>query len=126
MQVDIPVPKHCHLFSPDITQEETSRPNFETIKDYPEQKQLDADDCKRALLKCSRCGQLYFYEFLEWIDWDGGNDPQYRTFIPVKSEDDSDYINGLTSIEIFAFQPRLQVSWPNDEPQTIEWVLPRK
>lgn len=42
-----------------------------------------------ALVKCRECGQLYFYEFFEEIDWSGdGNDPSWVTWVPVETDDD--------------------------------------
>lgn len=37
------------------------------------------------ILKCRSCGQLYYYEFFEEIDWIDGKDPQRTIYIPVDS-----------------------------------------
>lgn len=75
----------------------------------------------RELLKCSECGQLYFYEFYEEIDWENGNDPQYRTAIPVESEDQADKMAKMSQVEILKFSPRLQNDWPKDAEEKTGW-----
>jgi hypothetical protein len=47
----------------------------------------------RYLLKCRDCGQLYFFEFLEQVDFDDGEDPQWSTWIPVATENEAEVIN---------------------------------
>jgi hypothetical protein len=53
---------------------------FDLVDTYADKSHL-----LRYLLKCRECGQLYFYEWYEEIDWVDGNDPQYSTYIPVES-----------------------------------------
>ena len=53
---------------------------FGRIDTYVDESHLMPD-----LLKCRECGQLYFFEFYERIDWEDGNDPQYLTYIPVET-----------------------------------------
>ena len=62
----------------------------------------------RHLLECRECGQLYFFEFYERIDWDSGDDPQYATF-------------GQEEIE--RLKPRLQKYFSKDAKRpTFGWV----
>ena len=83
----------------------------------------DADEAVRSLKKCSDCGQLYFYEYLEWIDWQEGNDPSYRKFIPVATIADADKLATVSQFEIFAHNPRLQIDYPIYANAPIEqWV----
>ena len=42
---------------------------------------------ERALLRCTCCGRLYLYELRNDIDWEGGGDPSWETFVPVSGED---------------------------------------
>lgn len=63
---------------------------LETIETY-----LDDSHDMRRLLKCRECGQLYFYRFLEFIDYVNGEDPQYRTYIPVASAEDAAILSCL-------------------------------
>jgi hypothetical protein len=40
-----------------------------------------------SLLQCRHCGQGYLSVFTEIIDWIGGEDPQYRTLLPITQEE---------------------------------------
>ena len=92
--------------------------NFFRLKVYEDESHLI-----RALYKCKDCQQLYFYEFYEEIDWIEGKDPQYRTLIPVSSEDEADNMNKLTSIELLRFFPRIQSDWPSNAiAPEVKWV----
>ena len=33
--------------------------------------------------RCARCGQRYLYVFRETVDWVDGEDPQYRSLLPL-------------------------------------------
>ncbi len=78
---------------------------------------------RRSLLRCKQCGQLYFYEFHEWIDWTGGNDPQYRTYIPVESPDEIEMLRNSTELTLLRFSPRLHSDFPRDaEEPKVYWV----
>jgi hypothetical protein len=59
---------------------------------------------------------LYFYEFYEEIDWQGGNDPQYRTWIPVDDAASAQILNSLSVYEILKF-PSIRCDWPRDADQ---------
>jgi hypothetical protein len=77
----------------------------------------------RYLLKCRECGQRYFYEFYEEIDWEGGNDPQYVTYIPVDSDSDVETLKQTPAFELRQFGPRLESDWPKDAKlPTLRWV----
>lgn len=82
---------------------------FEIVKRF-----LDSDRSKKLLLKCKECGQLYYYEMEESIDWVNGNDPIYRTYYPVDS---------LEQVEEgkFAQFPRLQYDWLADQKEPKIW-----
>jgi hypothetical protein len=42
------------------------------------------------MLGCAQCGQSFVSVFTESIDWEGGDDPQYWTLLPVTPEEASD------------------------------------
>lgn len=110
----------CHLWNKDKpTKEDIDlKSNFELLHTFVHDSHL-----WRYLLKCKECGQLYFYEFYEEIDWDKGNDPQYTTFIPVASEDEAKKMAEKSPLELLQFSPRLQQDWPSDaEKSTIRWI----
>src|ERR1035441_1901140 len=61
------IPAQCHLWQ---AEELTAKDLYgaltvvETFLDEPHQ--------TRDLRKCNFCGQLYFHEYLDWIDWEKG------------------------------------------------------
>jgi hypothetical protein len=84
---------------------------------------LDESHDRRCLLKCKTCGQLYFYEFHEEIDWTGGNDPQYRTYIPVETREEIETLLNSSGFGLLKFSPRLQYDLPRDAPSPkVFWI----
>src|SRR5579863_5345869 len=80
---EFPEPLECILWrSPGRL--ENIQDVLDTIETY-----MDDSHHMRRLVKCRECGQLYFYEFLEFVDYQDGEDPQYRTYIPVASGEDA-------------------------------------
>ncbi len=90
---------------------------FERIDTY-------VDECHlvRSLLKCRECGQLYFHEFYEEIDWEGGNDPQYFTYVSVETDDEIETLKSASLFGLLEFSPRLQRDFPKDEKPKVGWV----
>ncbi|QZZ20445.1 hypothetical protein J5X98_24915 [Leptothermofonsia sichuanensis E412] len=78
----------------------------------------------RQLKKCKDCGQLYFYEFYERIDWQDGKDPQYTTWIPVQNVETADEISQLSPIELLSFTS-IRRNFPLDakKPDDPKWVV---
>jgi hypothetical protein len=37
-----------------------------------------------SIWRCRHCSQPFVYVWMEFIDWDGGDDPQYHTLVPVE------------------------------------------
>ena len=77
----------------------------------------------RRLESCMKCGQLYFYEFYEEIDWAGGNDPQYRTWIPVEDAESAKELSTLSTLELLRF-PSIRSDFSSDAqvPADPKWV----
>ncbi|MDI6739344.1 MAG: hypothetical protein QME74_03155 [Candidatus Edwardsbacteria bacterium] len=77
----------------------------------------------RKLYHCRKCGQLYFYEFYEEIDWAEGNDPQYRTMIPVADERSGDLLNLMPPVSFGAY-PAIRMDYPKEAtaPQPPCWT----
>lgn len=111
--------KSCHLLLDSVTENELvpTKLFFELIKTYSDESHL-----LRYCLKCRDCGQLYFYEFKEEIDWDDGDDSQYATYIPVRSEKEADEINAKNSFELLGITPRLQNDHPKGVAKTTKWM----
>ena len=72
--------------------------SFNTVKLYTNEYHNE-----RSLKICKFCGQLYFYEFIEIIDFRDGNDSEYHTYIPIKSIKDADKLNKLSNMELSVF-----------------------
>jgi len=64
-------PTRCHLWQVDVLQSQDLRDIFEVVETFE-----DTSHFSRCLVR-RRCGQLYFYQFHETIDWEDGDDPQY-------------------------------------------------
>jgi len=77
----------------------------------------------RYLLKCRECGQLYFFEFYEFVDWDGGNDPQYTKYIPIGDINQLEILRKATPEELLQFSPSLNVDFPKEaESHIVYWT----
>lgn len=99
-------PEECHLWTkPNLQSEDLHASNFDEIKTL-----LDDDHYKKKILKCKDCGQLYHYEMREQVDWISGNDPQFRRYTPIASENET------------LGRPVLKSDWPSDqEKPKIYW-----
>lgn len=82
--------------------------SFTRLKSFEDESHLI-----RSLLQCIDCKQLYFYEFYEEIDWEEGNDPQYRILIPITSEVEAEIMSKLQRSELLLLFPRIQIDWPS-------------
>ena len=110
----------CHLIKntplkSDLT---PTKEHFKRLKTFTDESHLF-----RYLLKCRKCGQLFFYEFYEVIDWENGNDPQYTTYIPVETEDEIEALKKSSIFELLLFEPRLQNDFPKEAKNpTVRWI----
>ena len=108
-------PTQCELWEkPELV---SVRGRFEVVETF-----VDESHLSRCLLKCGECGQLYFYEFYEKIDWDGGNDPQYSTYIPVETEADIETLKKASVFELMRFLPRLQSDNRGASHSVLQWM----
>ena len=112
-------PTQCILWKdPELIQREAMKKGFELIDTYAQESHW-----WRYLLKCRECGQLYFFEFYEEIDWIGGNDPQYSTYIPVETQEEIETLKKTSPLTLLKFSPRLQSDWPaKANKRKIYWV----
>jgi hypothetical protein len=111
-----PLPTQCVLWEqPNLVT--TPRDRFEAVETYEDDSHL-----RRALLKCRECGQLYFYEFYEHVDWDNGDDAQYSTYIPVPARDEALRMKDLPVYELLRYSPRLQWDHPTGKPTRLSWI----
>lgn len=90
---------------------------FELLKRYTEDTHL-----WRYLLRCQECGQLYFFEFYESIDWESGNDPQYSRYVPVSTLEEAAILAALARSDLQGVSPILCVDFPRDaETPNVYW-----
>ena len=62
-------------------------------------------------------------EFYEEVDWEGGDDPQHSTYIPVESDTEIEALKETTPSGLLQFVPRLQKDYPKDAEQpTVRWI----
>jgi hypothetical protein len=111
-------PKQCAYWDdPKPVRSTPMKEIFELIDTYAYESHLH-----RYLLKCRECGQLYFFEFYEWIDRENGNDPQYSKYIPVSTMDEVEMLKNVSPGELLQFSPSLNVDFPKDaEAPTMYW-----
>ena len=81
---------------------------FEMVEEYEDDSHLS-----RSLWKCRECGQLYFREWYEWVDWDEGNDKIYVTLIPVQTPEEIAALKQTTTFTLMRYYPRLQLDKGN-------------
>lgn len=108
-------PVQCHLWSKDrFVNEDLDCLAF--VREY-----FDAPHLSRLLSRCEVCGQLYFGEFYEVVDWYHGDDKQYVTLIPVESESEADEISELTPFELLVIQPSIRYDSHDSKGRGIHW-----
>jgi len=91
---------------------------FELVAQYADEAHL-----RRYLLKCRECGQLYFFEFYEWIDWEKGNDPQYTKLIPVSTVEQATELACLEPSALLGISPQLCIDFPKEaRNSTVYWI----
>lgn len=118
----LPNPTRCHLWrKPKLLPEDLAGEYFDIVETY-----ADDGHFSRRLVKCKRCGQLYFREFYEEIDWRDGNDPQYTTLIPVKTNAQVEAIKHLSRFELMEVLPQLRKDFPKEANKpTVYWIRKR-
>lgn len=112
-------PVQCHLWTNDnVCRDDLDYDNLELIETF-----VDESHFSRWLVQCKECGQLYFKEFYEEIDWIDGDDPQYVTYVPVKNEDEIEKLKKTNIFEIMLFQPCLRKDYPKGaEKPKVYWL----
>jgi hypothetical protein len=119
MQHRFPDPAQCvYWHNPELVRAQPMKEGFELIDTYAHESHL-----WRYLLKCRECGQLYFFEFYEWVDWEHGNDPQYSKYIPVPTVEDAQMLRKASQADLLLFSPSLNIDFPRDaDASTIYWA----
>jgi hypothetical protein len=112
-------PIQCALWkSPEATVAKGLQAQFELLKTF-----VKESHWWRYLLKCRDCGQLYVYEFHEVLDYEGGEDPQFVTWVPVATEEEIQAAAKSPPGCMDMFVPRLRKDWPKgDDKPKLYWV----
>ena len=101
-------PTQCALWEkPELMDEPNRRDRFELLETF-----VDENHEFRDLLKCKECGQLYFFEFYEDIDWVDSDDPQYWTYVPVKTGAEIEMLKKASPVKLLEYLPQLRRDWP--------------
>ncbi|MBN2326835.1 MAG: hypothetical protein JXR73_06750 [Candidatus Omnitrophica bacterium] len=109
-------PTQCVLWENPELVRGPSQDFFELMETY-----VDDSHLSRRLLKCRECGQLYFFEFYEEIDWVDGDDPQYSTYIPVETGEEVQALKNSSQFGLLQFFPRLQIDFPKEAKKPKIW-----
>jgi hypothetical protein len=113
------IPKQCHLWNDKELTRVTITKSLVLVKKYEDDSHLI-----RNLLRCRECGQLYFHEFYEIVDWTDGNDAQYTTWIPVEDVESADHLNALSPMELLRYGG-MRVNYPSSAklPTAPYWTM---
>ena len=102
-------PTQCVLWKNSGLVADRKEARFERIESY-----VDDSHLMRSRLRCRECGQLYFFEFHEVVDWARGNDAQYSTYIAVENDKEIELLKQEATVGLLKHFPRLQRDFPSD------------
>jgi hypothetical protein len=78
-----------------------------------------------TIVRCRACPQAFIKIFTEFIDWSGGDDPQYTTIMPVTDAEAAAFTDGsmspLQAGSIGAGRRHLLSDWPGGQARRISW-----
>lgn len=86
-----------------------SKPELVYDPNFSEQVEVfgDEEHWTRDLRRCRECGQLYIHDFYEEINFSGGDDWQYVSWVPVETKEDIDALKDVRPYELMRFYPHL-------------------
>jgi hypothetical protein len=80
----------------------------------------------RYALKCHDCGQTYFFQFLEEIDWEDGYDDQLSIYVPYAGQTALDALKREDRLSVLLKRPQLRMESPMGTSETtLEWLTAR-
>ncbi len=101
-------PVQCKLWNKGyLNDDEIRHWSFKPLREF-----IDESHMTRSLLKCDECGQLYFYEFYEVMNFDGGDDDIFYKYIPVESEKIAEEMSKMSPLALAIYTPQLQINFP--------------
>jgi hypothetical protein len=76
------------------------------------------------LRRCAECGQRYLWVFTEFVDYDKGEDAQYRQVVPVTVAEAASITGRGPGVDLAAYlgslggdRRYLRIDWPSDQPE---------
>jgi hypothetical protein len=102
--VELRHPTQCELWEHPERAARKFSEIFETVEDYE-----DSSHLNRSLYKCKECGQLYFFEWNEWVDWENGDDRSYSTLVPVQTPEEIEALKQTSTFTLMCYYPRLHL-----------------
>ena len=108
-------PTQCALWTnPKLTPSDL---NLELVEVFVRDPHLERD-----LFKCRECGQLYFREWYEHVNFKH-DDYMYETYIPVTSKEEvAELLATKNSAELIQFFPQLHGSFTNGMNDSVQWL----
>ena len=106
--IKVSIPRECHLWNNQGLTADELRAALVFVKLYEDDSHLI-----RNLLRCRKCGHLFFHEFYELVDWTEGNDAQYSSWIPVDDVESADRLNALSPFALLRYTS-LRVDYPSN------------
>ena len=77
---------------------------------------------ERDLFRCRECGQLYFHEWYEHVNFKHDS-YMYDTYLPVETEEEMRQLaETKTSAELTRFLPQLHGSFTNGKKDSLQWL----
>jgi hypothetical protein len=76
----------------------------------------------------SQCDQRYVMVFTELIDWKDGDDPQYRSALPLTVQESEKLMGQGRNVDVRLIESlgtslrHLRTSWPKGEAQRVFWA----
>lgn len=80
------------------------------------------------IVSCPYCDQRYVSVFTEWVDWGDGEDPQFRSVLPITIHESERLLSqgenvNLRLIESLGKSRRyLAFDWPKDTEPAVYWA----
>ncbi len=77
---------------------------------------------ERGLFRCRECGQVYFHEWYEHVNFKHDS-YMYDTYIPVNSKEEiKELTETKSSSELLQFFPQLHGSFTNGLKDSVQWL----
>lgn len=79
------------------------------------------------IVSCPDCGQRYVAVTTEFVDWQDGDDPIYRSIVPVSVDESERMLAQGANVDLRLIESlgssrrHLCTSWPKGEAQSVFW-----